>query len=61
MKQRKKQEQRYSLGELIVALFEQAKKVSPHAPQEQKVLVYLALHDLLRRANPGLRKSLVFG
>jgi len=60
MKQSKKMK-RYTLGELIVALFEQAKKVSPREPQEQKLLVYLALHDLLRRANPGLKKSLVFG
>jgi hypothetical protein len=39
---------RASLGELIYELFEEAKKVSPQ-PEEQKVMVYAALKDLLTR------------
>ena len=44
----RKRAQRTSLGELIVALFEETKKVS-NDPVEQRYIVYTALHDLLRR------------
>lgn len=36
-----------SLGELIVALFEETEKVSSD-PVEQNLLVYVALNDLLK-------------
>lgn len=43
-----RKKKRYSLGELIAALFEETKNVSSNRV-EQNVLVYVALKDLLKR------------
>lgn len=45
---------RYVLGDLIAALFEEAKKVSKDR-LEQNLLVYAALRDLLRKRVHGIR------
>ncbi|HJZ13451.1 MAG TPA: hypothetical protein VJ521_14955 [Acidobacteriota bacterium] len=56
----RKVRQRYSLGDLIAALFEEAKKLSTNR-LEQKILVYAALKDLLnnnvRSYHPILLKA----
>jgi hypothetical protein len=44
--QKKKDNREHSLGELIVVLFEEARKISPK-PLDQKVMVYAALRDLI--------------
>jgi hypothetical protein len=46
MKNRKGKD--YRLGDLIVALFEEANKISSQ-PEEVKIMVYAALKDLLTR------------
>lgn len=48
MKRGRKIQRSHSIGELIVLLFEEAKKVTSNR-LEQKVLVYAALNDLLKR------------
>jgi hypothetical protein len=48
MKNRQSKRKQYSLGDLIVLLFEESRKVSSDR-DEQKLLVYAALKDLLRR------------
>ncbi|PWT89183.1 MAG: hypothetical protein C5B54_09360 [Acidobacteria bacterium] len=48
MKKGRSNPKRFSLGELIFALFEEAKNVTSQ-PAEQKVMVYMALKDLLSR------------
>jgi hypothetical protein len=45
---KKETKTKYSLGDLIVALFEEANKLSLQ-PVEQKVMVYAALKHLLRK------------
>jgi len=45
-RQKKEEDREHSLGELIVVLFEEARKISPK-PLEQKVMVYAALRDLI--------------
>ena len=45
---KKETNNRYSLGDLIAALFEEANKLSLR-PVEQKVMVYAALKHLLGR------------
>jgi hypothetical protein len=46
--------QKYVLGDLIAALFEEAKKVSKNR-LEQNLLVYAALRDLLRNRVHSMR------
>jgi len=46
--------QKYALGDLIAALFEEARKVSQNR-LEQNLLVYAALRDLLRKRVHGIR------
>lgn len=53
MKKRGKQI-KYKLGDLIVALFDEAKKVSSDR-LEQDLIVYAALKDLMQRRNRTLR------
>jgi hypothetical protein len=48
MNKGRERNRRYCLGDLIVALFEETKKVSSDRT-EQNILVYAALKDLLRR------------
>jgi hypothetical protein len=48
MKRERRKKDRYSLGELIAALFEETKNVSSDR-LEQNVIVYVALKDLLKR------------
>lgn len=47
MKKGQKKVKRYVLGDLVVALFEETKKVTS-SKIEQKILVYAALKDLLK-------------
>lgn len=44
----KRRKDRYSLGELIAALFEETKNVSSNR-LERNLIVYVALKDLLKR------------
>ncbi len=55
----RKRTQRTSLGELIVALFEETKKISKD-PVEQKYIVYTALKDLLRKKRVVTGHQLAF-
>lgn len=45
---RKREKEQYRLGDLIAALFEETKKVTPDR-EEQRILVFAALKDLLSR------------
>jgi acid stress-induced BolA-like protein IbaG/YrbA len=47
MKKRVKRINKYSLGDLIAALFEETRKVTTDR-LEQKIIVYAALKDLLK-------------